>query len=75
MQDTNDGLRITATVDVMSVVNTFGYDEIPYKEELHGDADYKRGYQEILVNIGAADGKAQIVGFLGVKSDYKHPAK
>lgn len=75
MQDTNDGLRITATVNVMSIVNTFGYNEIPYKGELHGDDDYKQGFQEIMVHIGAADGNAQIVGFLEVKSDYKHPDK
>ena len=75
MQDTTDGLRITATVNVMSIFNTFGYNEIPYKGDLHGDADYKQGYQQLMIHIGATDGNAQIVGFLEVKSDYKHPDK
>lgn len=58
MQDTTDGLRITATVNVMSIFNTFGYNEIPYKGDLHGDADYKQGYQQLMIHIGATDGNA-----------------
>lgn len=74
IQDTNGGLRVSGTVSATALRSQFSTNDVPYKQDLRGDADYRYGWNYVTLILGASGTNiCKVACFFEIKSDYRHP--